>query len=302
MVIEERTILRHADVAQGSRPGGCHPGDSAAASDINLRRIDADHLGISFDETTTARRRRFHLPLRCEGRRGLQQVGRQHGHSRSPANSAFLHTEGLQQLSFRDGDAALSQAPRVEGSRLERVDDPARLLHDEAQRDLGNDAAELAGSFLAPSLRSRRPESRATARCSRLLEDWLAEVTGFAGVSLQPNAGSQGEYAGLLAIRRYHHSRGDSHRNICLIPVSAHGTNPASAVMVGMKVVGVKCDDRREHRRRRSCGPHRGAPRESGGLMVTYPSTHGVFEETIRSRSARSSTRRAARFTWTART
>jgi glycine dehydrogenase len=115
-----------------------------------------------------------------------------------------------------------------------------------------------------------------------MLEGWLAEVTGFAGVSLQPNAGSQGEYAGLLAIRRYHLARGDSHRNICLIPVSAHGTNPASAVMVGMKVVGVKCDDdgnidledltarTEEHRE------------NLAALMVTYPSTHGVFEETIR--------------------
>lgn len=114
-----------------------------------------------------------------------------------------------------------------------------------------------------------------------LLEDWLAEITGFAAVSLQPNAGSQGEYAGLLAIRRYHQSRGEGHRNICLIPVSAHGTNPASAVMVGMKVVGVKCDEKgnidvadlkariEEHRENLSA------------LMVTYPSTHGVFEETI---------------------
>jgi len=74
------------------------------------------------------------------------------------------------------------------------------------------------------------------------LEDWLAEMTGFAGISLQPNAGSQGEYAGLLVIRAYHESRGEAHRNVCLIPTSAHGTNPASAVMAGMKVVAVACD------------------------------------------------------------
>ena len=115
-----------------------------------------------------------------------------------------------------------------------------------------------------------------------LLEDWLAEITGFAGVSLQPNAGSQGEYAGLLAIRRYHLSRGDAHRNICLIPASAHGTNPASAVMAGMKVVGVKCD---EHGNidvadlKARADEHRD---NLAALMVTYPSTHGVFEETIR--------------------
>ena len=75
------------------------------------------------------------------------------------------------------------------------------------------------------------------------LEDWLSEITGFAGISLQPNAGSQGEYAGMLAIRAYHRSRRESQRNVCLIPTSAHGTNPASAVMVGMKVVGIGCDD-----------------------------------------------------------
>ncbi|MFM6814805.1 MAG: glycine dehydrogenase (aminomethyl-transferring), partial [Dolichospermum sp.] len=75
------------------------------------------------------------------------------------------------------------------------------------------------------------------------LETWLGEITGFAGISLQPNAGSQGEYAGLLVIHEYHQSRGEGHRNVCLIPQSAHGTNPASAVMCGMKVVGVNCDD-----------------------------------------------------------
>jgi glycine dehydrogenase len=114
------------------------------------------------------------------------------------------------------------------------------------------------------------------------LENWLSEITGFAGISLQPNAGSQGEYAGLLVIRAYHESRGEAHRQVCLIPSSAHGTNPASAVMAGMKVVAVACDkdgnidlaDLRakaaEHKNDLSC------------LMVTYPSTHGVFEESIK--------------------
>jgi glycine dehydrogenase len=114
------------------------------------------------------------------------------------------------------------------------------------------------------------------------LESWLKEITGFAGISLQPNAGSQGEYAGLLAISAYHESRGERHRNICLIPTSAHGTNPASAVMAGMRVVAVACDTNgnidvadlkaktEAHKKDLSC------------LMVTYPSTHGVFEEPIR--------------------
>ncbi|HEX9048078.1 MAG TPA: aminomethyl-transferring glycine dehydrogenase [Verrucomicrobiae bacterium] len=114
------------------------------------------------------------------------------------------------------------------------------------------------------------------------LEDWLEECTGFAGISLQPNAGSQGEYTGLLVIRAYHESRGDKHRNVCLIPTSAHGTNPASAAMAGMRIVAVACDNNgnidvadlkakaEAHKQELSC------------LMVTYPSTHGVFEETIR--------------------
>jgi glycine dehydrogenase len=113
------------------------------------------------------------------------------------------------------------------------------------------------------------------------LSAWLAEITGFHGISLQPNSGAQGEYAGLMVIRAYHQARNQAHRNIALIPQSAHGTNPASAVMAGMKVVVTKCDDNGnidvadlrakalEHANNLSC------------LMVTYPSTHGVFEESI---------------------
>ena len=113
------------------------------------------------------------------------------------------------------------------------------------------------------------------------LEDWLQAITGFAGVSLQPNAGSQGEYAGLLVIRAYHRSRGDDDRNVCLIPVSAHGTNPASAVMAGFRVVAVACDELGNvdvDDLRDKAQAHRDA---LGALMVTYPSTHGVFEERI---------------------
>ena len=114
------------------------------------------------------------------------------------------------------------------------------------------------------------------------LENWLAEITGFDAISLQPNAGSQGEYAGLLAIREYHASRGEAHRNICLIPTSAHGTNPASAIMAGFKVVSVACSkdgDIDLADLRAKAGEH---ARDLAALMVTYPSTHGVFEPTIR--------------------
>jgi glycine dehydrogenase len=114
------------------------------------------------------------------------------------------------------------------------------------------------------------------------LEAWLAEITGLSAVSLQPNAGSQGEYTGLMVIRAYHRSQGEEHRDVCLIPLSAHGTNPASAAMVGMTVVTVACDQQgnvdltdleakaAQHRNRLSA------------LMLTYPSTHGVFEADVR--------------------
>ncbi|MFN3202515.1 MAG: aminomethyl-transferring glycine dehydrogenase [Bradymonadia bacterium] len=114
------------------------------------------------------------------------------------------------------------------------------------------------------------------------LEGWLAEITGFAAVGLQPNAGSQGEYAGLLVIRAYHLSRGDTARNICLIPTSAHGTNPASAVMAGMKVVPVKCDDRGDIDLDDLKAKAEQHAERLAALMITYPSTHGVFEDHIK--------------------
>jgi glycine dehydrogenase len=113
------------------------------------------------------------------------------------------------------------------------------------------------------------------------LEAWLGEITGFAGISLQPNAGSQGEYAGLLVIHEYHQNRGEGHRNVCLIPQSAHGTNPASAVMCGMKVVGVACDDHGNIDVEDLKAKAEKHSHELSALMVTYPSTHGVFEEAI---------------------
>jgi glycine dehydrogenase len=148
-----------------------------------------------------------------------------------------------------------------------------------------NAAAELAPvSWPAFSqLHPFAPPDQATGyqRLAADLERWLAAITGFVGVSLQPNAGSQGEYAGLLAIRAWHHSRNQAHRRVCLIPTSAHGTNPASAVMVGMQVVPVACDaegniDLADLEAKAA------AHRETlAALMVTYPSTHGVFEAGI---------------------
>jgi glycine dehydrogenase len=116
----------------------------------------------------------------------------------------------------------------------------------------------------------------------RTLERWLCEITGFAACSLQPNAGSQGEYTGLMVIRAYHHAQGNQNRDVCLIPLSAHGTNPASAVMAGLKVVTVNTDANGNvdiEDLRKKAGQHRD---RLSALMVTYPSTHGVFESGIK--------------------
>ena len=128
------------------------------------------------------------------------------------------------------------------------------------------------------------PDSQTTGYHELISElgDWLAEITGFEGVSMQPNSGAQGEYAGLLLIRAYHETNGDNHRNVCLIPASAHGTNPASAVMAGMKVVVVQCDKHgniSEDDLKAKVELH---SESLAAVMVTYPSTHGVFEHTIK--------------------
>ena len=130
--------------------------------------------------------------------------------------------------------------------------------------------------FVPPS------QAKGYAKIFAQLESWLSEVTGFYAVSLQPNAGSQGEYAGLLVIRAYHQSRGEAHRKVCLIPVSAHGTNPASAAMAGMEIVGVACDTEGNidlQDLKAKIATHRD---RLAALMVTYPSTHGVFESSIK--------------------
>jgi glycine dehydrogenase len=148
-----------------------------------------------------------------------------------------------------------------------------------------NAAAELAPVSWPEwnSLHPYTPDQHTTGyqQLTAQLETWLAEVTGFAAASLQPNAGSQGEYAGLLAIRAYHHARGDHHRDIVLIPTSAHGTNPASAIIAGLKVVPVKCNDYGDvdlDDLRDKASQH---AEHLAALMITYPSTHGVFEPGI---------------------
>lgn len=130
------------------------------------------------------------------------------------------------------------------------------------------------------------------------LHDDLCKCTGFAGMSLQPNSGAQGELAGLLVIMAYHESRGDVHRNICLIPASAHGTNPASAVMAGLQVVVTKCDENGNVDIADLSAKATQYKDKLAALMVTYPSTHGVYEEGIKRILRASFTRTGGWYIW----
>ena len=256
----------------------CH---AATLNGINLRRIDDNHIGISLDETTTE----AELDS-IAGVFGVSKIGKTGIPEKSWPSDLDRDTAFLTQKVFNSHHSETEMLRYIK--RLESKD----LALNESMIALGSCTMKLnATSEMLPlswpevsSLHPFVPADQSAGYREMLsqLETWLARVTGFAAVSLQPNAGSQGEYAGLLAIRNYHLSRGEGHRDVCLIPVSAHGTNPASAVMVGMKVVGVKCDDSgnidvsdlktraEEHAANLSA------------LMVTYPSTHGVFEETIK--------------------
>jgi glycine dehydrogenase len=257
---------------------------AALTRDLNLRLVDDDTVGVSLDETST------------------------------PAIVAtVLDAFGV---AAADVDALDEVAPEPSPPELTRTSeylthevfrrhrsetDLLRYLRALSDRDLALDRSMIplgsctmklnATSEMIPvtwpefgSIHPFAPIDQAQGYVALFdeLEGWLAEITGYDRVSLQPNAGSQGEYAGLLAIRAYHRSRGDLGRDVCLIPASAHGTNAASAVMAGMRVVVVACD---EAGNVDVSDLHVKAIEHAGdlaALMVTYPSTHGVFEESIR--------------------
>jgi glycine dehydrogenase len=242
---------------------------------INIWRVDADHVSVSCDEATTA----GHVAAVLEAF-SATPAGEYAGPEIEPRTSEFLthpafhryrtETEMMRYLrTLADKDIALDRSMIPLGSCTMKL----------------NAAAEME-SITWPEFGRQHPFGPAgdTPGLRKLiadLETWLTGVTGYDAISLQPNAGSQGEYAGLLAIREYHVSRGDSGRDVCLIPSSAHGTNAASAAMVGMRVVVVACrengdvdvDDLRakvaEHAERLAA------------IMITYPSTHGVYEHDI---------------------
>ncbi|NBP23069.1 MAG: glycine dehydrogenase (aminomethyl-transferring) [Proteobacteria bacterium] len=250
---------------------------------INLRRIDARHVGVSLDETTGLEEvsrilGAFHrgeaLPFGLQDLSALEPV--------LPARSSAFLTHAVFRK-HRSETEMLRYLRRLESKDLS-------LCH--SMIPLGSCTMKLNASAEMfpvswPEFGAIHPfaplsQTRGYQQMFEELEAWLATCTGFAGVSLQPNSGSQGEYAGLLIIRAWHRSRGEGHRDVCLIPTSAHGTNPASAVMAGMSVVPVACDaegniDVTDLRLKIAQNATRLA-----ALMITYPSTHGVFEVAVK--------------------
>ncbi|WP_455429158.1 aminomethyl-transferring glycine dehydrogenase [Fodinicurvata halophila] len=275
----------------------------AREAGINLRQVDEAHVGLALDETTTRETLRTVLAVFAgkedhglellkldeEAASGIpKSLQRKSDYLTHPVfNSYHSETEMLRYLRrLREKDVALDRSMIPLGSCTMKLNAAAEMM-----------AITLPG-FAA--MHPFAPTDQAPGYMELIgdLEDWLARITGFDAISLQPNAGSQGEYAGLLAIRAYHDSRGDDQRTVCLIPSSAHGTNPASAIMAGMDVVVVGCDEE-GNIDLADLEKKAGDKADSlAALMVTYPSTHGVFEEEI-AVSARSFTRTAARSTWT---
>jgi glycine dehydrogenase len=255
---------------------------AALEQGYNLRRIDADHVSIAADET-----------MGCnEGVEILSAFGIQRDAVVIPEQSETAWSDAFQRESdFCTAEVFNSYHSETEMmrylSRLEKKD----LALNESMIALGSCTMKLnAAAEMMPlswpevgDVHPFVPKDQSVGYRAMLdeLADWLAKITGFAKVSLQPNAGSQGEFSGLSAIRRYHLSNGDTERNICLIPTSAHGTNPASAVMVGFKVVGVACDEKGNIDVEDLKAKAEKHAENLGALMVTYPSTHGVYESTI---------------------
>ena len=258
---------------------------AACAKQINLRAMDSTHIGISLDETTT--------PADVE--EILQIFGAQTNLETGPAGADLvpdLPIDLQRQSSYLTHPVFNSYHSETEMLRYIHKLQTKDLSLVNAMIPLGSCTMKLnATAEMVPVTWNEfgglhpfapREQTEGYQTLFSQLETWLAEITGYSGISLQPNAGSQGEYAGLLVIRKYHQSRGESHRNVCLIPTSAHGTNPASAVMAGMQVVVVACDtdgniDLEDLQLK--ADEHR---ENLAAAMITYPSTHGVFEEKIR--------------------
>ncbi|MDK8262845.1 aminomethyl-transferring glycine dehydrogenase [Pseudomonas oryzihabitans] len=268
----------------GARTAALH--EAARARGYNLREVSAEALGVSLDETSTLADVQALLEILADGKPAPQvaELGDAQGVEVPAAlqrQSAFLthpvfashrsETELMRYLrKLADKDLALDRTMIPLGSCTMKLNAASEMIP--------VTWAEFGGIHpFAPA-----DQAEGYAQLTTELEAMLCAATGYDAVSLQPNAGSQGEYAGLLAIRAYHASRGEKERDVCLIPASAHGTNPATASMVDMRVVVVACDKRGNvdlDDLRAKAEQH---SERLAALMITYPSTHGVFEEAIR--------------------
>ena len=256
----------------------------AEAKNINFRQIDENHIGVSIDETTSTKEiTQLWDTIIGQHSLSIDQIA-EHAMQNIPGN--MMRTQ-----SFLDHQTFNSYHSETEMLRYIRKLSDKDIALDRAMIPLGSCTMKLnATAEMLPvtwpefaNIHPFAPASQTQGYQTLIneLESMLSEITGYDGISLQPNAGSQGEYAGLLAIKAYHESRGDYHRDICLIPSSAHGTNPASAQMCGMKVVVVACDDQGNvdiDDLKQKATDHSD---NLSAIMVTYPSTHGVFEENI---------------------
>jgi glycine dehydrogenase len=255
---------------------------AALARGINLRRIDADTVGVSCDERTTA----AHITMVCEA----FGVAAPDGDSDDDLDGT-IPVELQRSSPFLTHPVFSDHHSETAMMRYLRRLSDRDLALDRTMIPLGSCTMKLnAAAEMEPitwpefaGIHPFAPLDQASGYLSIIhdLERWLAAITGYDAVSLQPNAGSQGEFAGLLAIRAYHLDRGEADRDVCLIPSSAHGTNAASAAMAGMRVVVVTCDDAGNvslDDLRIKIEAHR---EQLAAIMVTYPSTHGVFEAGI---------------------
>ncbi len=259
----------------------------AREQNINLRHVDADHIGISFDETT--RRSEVERLLGCFRTNGLA------GWNLDQIDEELSECipAGLQRTSeYLTHPVFNMYRSETRMLRYLRHLQSKDIALDRSMIPLGSCTMKLNATtemipITWPEFANMHPfcpleQAQGYQQLFEELEGWLAEITGFDAVSLQPNAGSQGEYAGLMTIRAFHEANGDSRRDVCLIPSSAHGTNPASAVMAGLKVVVVKCDEHGNVDVDDLQAKAEASKDSLAALMVTYPSTHGVFEEAIK--------------------
>ncbi len=261
----------------------------SAEHEMNFRRIDEKHIGISLDETTSLKEVNTILSIFAKSAgKHHEEIASTPSVCETPATFADVFKRKspfMQQECFNTYHSETEMMRYLK--KLENKD----LALNRTMIPLGSCTMKLnaASEMFALSwpefanIHPFVPEDQATGYMELIknLEKDLCEVTGYAGISFMPNSGASGEYTGLMVIRAYHESRGEGHRNITLIPSSAHGTNPASAVMAGTKVVVVKCDENGNidtDDLRKKAEEHRD---HLAAIMVTYPSTHGVFEENI---------------------